>query len=798
MALSGSNYTNVGSHWRLRYTWSATQNIAANSSSVTVNLYWEARTSYGSMSTSSKNGQITINGSSYAFSSTASLSNGQSRLISSETRTVSHDSDGTKTFGISASFNLAGTTLSGTTYNNITISNTNWTLNTIPRKSTLSSSASWTAGNSLAVSISRASSSFTHDLAISVGGSLFKTVTGIGASTTVTFSAAEIKTLYTRLNGNATVATSFVLTTKSGSTSLGTNTYAGTLTAPSASTITTSFGSVRYMNESISISISRSSASFTHTVRYYFQNTLIKTFTGLTTSGVVSFNSTEINNMLDLIPSSQSGAGYLEVDTLYDGVKVRSTTTKTLWLTAINVEPTFSNTQISYRDTNTTTNNLTGTTNNVIVQNKSLVTVSIKTAATPGRGTTISKYVAILGSTSAERPGSTGDIAIGTVNAATNQTLTVKAIDARGFETSVFTTVVMIPYSDPTMVATATRLNKFEASTTLKLRGVFSGIVSAGTRRNSISYTRFRTREYPVGTFGSYTTPSNSQDTGNLNTLNYTMLDRTITLDNTKQYEVEFEVKDQLTTKTVKIVVAKGQPIMFIDSEKQSVGIGKFPEYSNSLETQGNVSVGSGLIVEGTSLLKGIASFNSELKYTGTFSAANRVFDFGQGYVVYSDNAGSGSSNNRIWWDAPANSEFVFGPRSGASVAEKISLRARNVDIYGELVNEGYTTLSLLNGWQHYSSVSGQYGQARFWKDKNGIVHVTGLIMSGTTTAGTAIAMLPAGYRPGKRYVFATMSATTGNATRIDVSATDGAITIQAGGTQAFLSLENIRFKAEG
>ncbi|UOE58060.1 discoidin domain-containing protein [Cytobacillus oceanisediminis] len=115
-----------------------------------------------------------------------------------------------------------------------------------------------------------------------------------------------------------------------------------------------------------------------------------------------------------------------------------------------------------------------------------------------------------------------------------------------------------------------------------------------------------------------------------------------------------------------------------------------------------------------------------------------------------------------------------------------------NMYLQGLIENENMKSLSLFNGWVNYSS---QYQGAAYWKDKNGVVYVTGLIKSGSITAGTIIGSLPAGYRPGNREIFSTFSSNASVPTRIDVIE-DGSITIQAGGSASFTSLAAICFKA--
>jgi len=95
------------------------------------------------------------------------------------------------------------------------------------------------------------------------------------------------------------------------------------------------------------------------------------------------------------------------------------------------------------------------------------------------------------------------------------------------------------------------------------------------------------------------------------------------------------------------------------------------------------------------------------------------------------------------------------------------------------------------NAWVNYGA---PFNTAGFWKDPNGVVHLRGLIMNGT--AGVPIFTLPVGYRPAGQELLSVV-ANVGGA-RVDVR-TDGTIIVNSyfsGGTNAFMSLDGITFKA--
>lgn len=101
---------------------------------------------------------------------------------------------------------------------------------------------------------------------------------------------------------------------------------------------------------------------------------------------------------------------------------------------------------------------------------------------------------------------------------------------------------------------------------------------------------------------------------------------------------------------------------------------------------------------------------------------------------------------------------------------------------------------ALQNGWLQFGS---GYTSAGFWLDPTGVVHLEGLVKSGTVTNGTVIATLPSevGYRPSTRKVFTTWTNDTAqHACRIDVLTTGDIICGQSVGN-TYLSLDGITFR---
>lgn len=761
MALSGTFYNNVGKHWRLQVEWSATQNVTANTSTITANMYWIGLTSYSATYTSTtKDGAIVIDGTTYTFSGAglAKLSSGQKKLIATKSKTVTHGSDGSKRISLGGYFDV-DLTLDGTYWNRINLPTQSIDLNNIARASTLAlnSQASWVAGNEAGFGISRSSSSFTHTLNIRVAGTLIKTLTGVTTSSGANFTSAEHKKIFTALSQSASAPTAIEVLTYSGSTLIGTRTVTGTVTAP-ANSVTYHNSMSNFVDQTLSIGIAKYHDSFTHTVRVKL-GSYTKTFTGMTGNIDWTPTSAEQASMYAQMPNDSIKDGVIEVDTFYEGIKVRSTHTATVQYKVRNSNPVFDVSAISYSDNNSASVNITGN-NQSIIQGVSNVIASIALAnkATAVNGATMSSYTVTLnGVQKTAYYSSTSNLAVdmGKVSSAVDVTLAVRAIDSRGNSTEVNKTVKILPYSTPTVMATAKRKNNFEADTTVTLKGTLSSLAS----KNSITQAKMRYKDKTSSTWGAYVNFSQS-----LSGANYTATNRVITLDNTKSYDVEVYVADKLTNRTVLLSVASGKPIFFIDSKKRSVGVNAFPTANDSFEVDGNVKA-KDISANNLTSINGV---------TGTNITANgQLTAFGTAYL-YSGLQAYGNS-------------YLNGNTNITG----------NLNVSGDIQNEERIVASLVNSWSNYSNAGGAYSQASYWKDKNGVVHLTGFIQGGLNSPNTNIFTLPVGYRPlGHEVVSAfTNDANKGFTMRININSQGS---VQIGGTYTtWISLAGISFKAE-
>lgn len=255
MALSGivkKDFHKTGV-FTIQIEWSAVQSIPNNTSEITAKFYLISNTDNGNITSSvDKKCRIIIDGTTYTHNVNVSITSHQKKLLATSTHTISHNPDGTRNFIISGNLDIQ-VTLSGKYYSSVEITGATVTLDTIPRASTISSFPGFTIGNSFAVSISRASSSFTHTLELKYGSTSIATRTGIGSSATFTLSVAEENTLYNALRNVTSGTVTLYCTTYSGGTKIG-STTSKTATASVSSSIVPSFNTITHSDVSTAIS----------------------------------------------------------------------------------------------------------------------------------------------------------------------------------------------------------------------------------------------------------------------------------------------------------------------------------------------------------------------------------------------------------------------------------------------------------------------------------------------------------------------------------------------------------------
>lgn len=174
------NYSTTAGGLKLIAVCDHTQNISANTSTVTVTLQLQHGEFYASALSGS---YLSVAGNKTAYSKSISWGGGSTTTtLSTKTVTVSHNANGAGSCRIIGTFVLNGS-YGSTSIGTMTIDQT-LTLPTIPRSSGLTVVSAANTGTSITATITPANSTFKHRLQYKVGATVFHTSEYIPAGTT--------------------------------------------------------------------------------------------------------------------------------------------------------------------------------------------------------------------------------------------------------------------------------------------------------------------------------------------------------------------------------------------------------------------------------------------------------------------------------------------------------------------------------------------------------------------------------------------------------------------------------------
>jgi hypothetical protein len=136
--------------------------------------------------------------------------------------------------------------------------------------------------------------------------------------------------------------------------------------------------------------------------------------------------------------------------------------------------------------------------------------------------------------------------------------------------------------------------------------------------------------------------------------------------------------------------------------------------------------------------------------------------------------------------------QFVLhGPTGNVGIGaptpdEKLEIGG-NLKLTGRILQEDWQAPALLNGWVNYAN---GFNPAGYFLDKNGVVHLRGLVRSGA--AGSVIFTLQVGYRPENRELFIVMA----NSERARCDVLNNGTVVAVTGSSTWFSLDGITFRA--
>lgn len=215
---------------RMKIVTSYTQNTSANTSTVTIKQYIEAK-DYSMYGAVSDNHKLVHTGTTYTNSNYEYYDSNGSKLIQTRTKTITHNSSGKASFSFSGSASCNISDDSGVGHSTtLSIGTKTISLPTINRTSSISSSATSSTefGDTINFTITRHDSSFTHDITYKMGSQ-----TGTIASDVATSTSWEIPTsLIQYVTDSDKSNISITCVTKSGSTTIGSQTITITAKVP--------------------------------------------------------------------------------------------------------------------------------------------------------------------------------------------------------------------------------------------------------------------------------------------------------------------------------------------------------------------------------------------------------------------------------------------------------------------------------------------------------------------------------------------------------------------------------------
>lgn len=234
-------------------------------------------------------------------------------------------------------------------------------------------------------------------------------------------------------------------------------------------------------------------------------------------------------------------------------------------MTIVNGNPTF--TKFTYKDTNTNVVNITGN-NQVLVKGLSTLqaTISSTNKMVAKKQASAKNYVATIDNINKSIDYNTNDINIdlGKITSSGTKRLNIRAYDTRNNSTLVYKDIIVYDYDKPVINASVTRLNNFEAQTTLKVSGTYSKLTINNVDKNVVTSIQYRYRE-TGGTWGSWKTLTSTIKDGK-----FTCNDVILSLDNTKAFEFEIKAVDKLQPNTIALPLDIGQAIFFVSSNKKA------------------------------------------------------------------------------------------------------------------------------------------------------------------------------------------------------------------------------------
>ena len=353
--------------------WEESTSVENNTSRIKYEFYACQRTGFSFTGTTRNPAGrvvVNINGSDVDSANIGLISYGTGDCYKQGYVDVPHNADGTKEMSFSIRMDEVTGNYSGDTwkYGAASVSSTLW-LATIPRASSISvTSGSGTkpGGGSINLSISRASSAFTHTVTWSYHDLTGTVGTGIGTSVTW-----DVPLNFIEKSPSADSWITFICKTYSNGTEIGSSSCTANIGHYLPSSISNYTSNIICNGtNTIDVTISRGHSSFVHDVEWIFGSHKYKKTNQGTSSSYAPPTS-----WLDVISSANSGIGSVVVTTYYKTTKIGSVTSPNFTLNVPDYTPTLESVTVDKIQPDSMS------TWDIFVQNKSNVKFTFNNAA---------------------------------------------------------------------------------------------------------------------------------------------------------------------------------------------------------------------------------------------------------------------------------------------------------------------------------------------------------------------------------------------------------------------------------
>lgn len=436
-------------------------------------------------------------------------------------------------------------------------------------------SAYWYSMSYHAISVS-----INNQVVYSLAATTNKTI-GIGTTAASEASAVTIAsgsiTVTHNTDGTLSMPASFAMSYRWGGGSWsGSGSF--TLTAfPRASTI--SVGTLT-MGTAGTITITKASSSFTHTLKYYWGSSTTGTIATKTDATSVSWTPA-VATFAPIIPNASQGQGTLVCETYNGNTKVGESSIVFTLKVPSSTAPSLSIADSRVRTTNT------GITGYIQRVDKAKIALT----ATGQYGATITSYNTTVGSTSY----SGSSFTTNTLSTAGTVTIKSTVTDSRGFTKTVSKNITVTAYSLPSITAVSAYRCASSTSTTASTTGAYICVKPTGSATKLTNNAFTCTVQYKVSTASSWTSVSVTDTSSDYKLSGEYVIFAATT---TSAYDVRVVLADSFNSTTVNAAqvptIENFISILKSGSTKVGMAIGKVVELTRRLNLGWGLTVQAG------------------------------------------------------------------------------------------------------------------------------------------------------------------------------------------------------------